>query len=73
MKTIRCSTSETGKRIYRPVCDQCQVLVINGVVCHEIGCPDGWKGKWVECKECGTDFKMRRQGQRHCSRSCERV
>lgn len=21
-------------------CDQCEVLVINGVICHEFGCPN---------------------------------
>lgn len=24
----------------RPRCSQCQTLVINGVACHEIGCPN---------------------------------
>ena len=29
---------------YRPViCDSCEVLVINNVICHETGCPDAWK------------------------------
>lgn len=26
-------------------CDQCVVLVINNVICHEIGCPNSKKGK----------------------------
>ena len=26
-----------GKRVK---CDQCVVLVINGVICHELGCPN---------------------------------
>lgn len=25
---------------YRPKCSQCQALVINGVACHETGCPN---------------------------------
>lgn len=25
---------------YRPRCSQCQALVINGVACHETGCPN---------------------------------
>ncbi len=24
---------------YRPRCSQCEVLVINGIACHETGCP----------------------------------
>jgi hypothetical protein len=41
-------------------CDQCQMLSINGVACHEIGCPNSkarWNGnEWVQqykCFECG--------------------
>lgn len=26
-------------------CDQCVIAVINGVVCHEHGCPNARKGK----------------------------
>jgi hypothetical protein len=33
-------------------CDQCEALVINGVFCHETGCPNTRKvkvdGEWVE-------------------------
>jgi len=28
-------------------CDQCEMLSINGVTCHEIGCPNS-KKTWVE-------------------------
>lgn len=24
---------------YKPKCEHCNVLVINNVVCHELGCP----------------------------------
>lgn len=43
-------------------CDQCELLTINGVLCHENGCPnthsrfDVDSGEWVkqrECFECG--------------------
>jgi hypothetical protein len=43
-------------------CDQCEMLAINGVPCHERGCPnmgarwDSERGEWVkqrECRECG--------------------
>jgi hypothetical protein len=26
-------------------CDQCEELMINGIRCHEIGCPNAKKGK----------------------------
>lgn len=47
------------RRLY---CDQCQMLSINGVPCHEIGCPnmgarfDHEAQIWIkqrECFECG--------------------
>lgn len=46
-------------------CDQCELLRINGVVCHEIGCPN-FKKRWVadrgwvrflECRECGSEVE----------------
>jgi len=48
-------------RRLRVRCDQCQMLSINGVACHETGCPNTharWDSEsgWVkqrECFECG--------------------
>ncbi len=46
----------------RVSCDQCEMLSINGVACHERGCPnigarwDKEQGEWIkqyECRECG--------------------
>jgi hypothetical protein len=47
-------------------CDQCNPLVVNGVFCHETGCPTQHK-KWVEdrqewvrfvkCHECGFEVE----------------
>lgn len=37
-------------------CDQCNVVTINGVLCHETGCPNAWKSERRSCAECGTDF-----------------
>jgi hypothetical protein len=43
-------------------CNQCQMLSINGVACHEIGCPntgarwDRVNDCWIkqrECRDCG--------------------
>jgi hypothetical protein len=45
-------------------CDQCEALMINGVFCHETGCPNSKKqydaesGEWVTmvtCFICGYD------------------
>ncbi len=47
-------------------CNQCEALVINGVYCHETGCPNSKKtwvaerGEWVlfvECWNCGCDVE----------------
>lgn len=37
-------------------CGSCQALMINGVYCHEIGCPEAWRTRKVPCWECGYDF-----------------
>ena len=37
-------------------CDGCSPSRINGVFCHEQGCPDAWRDKKIECIECGSDF-----------------
>lgn len=34
-----------GNRTWRPRCSQCEVLVINGIACHETGCPNQRKEK----------------------------
>jgi hypothetical protein len=51
------------------LCNQCEALVINGVLCHETGCPNAWKRK-RECKECGTTFVPGNRYQDCCSDSC---
>ena len=51
-------------------CDQCEMLSINGVPCHEHGCPNqhktwipdrGWV-RFLQCSECGCDVE---EGE-HC-------
>ena len=43
-------------------CNQCEAAMINGVFCHETGCPNSRKrwidGEWVSvrsCFECGCE------------------
>jgi len=52
------------------MCDQCNALTINGIFCHELGCPNikkcAWCDKKIEkneyeefngiCEECYEDF-----------------
>lgn len=58
-------------------CDRCQVLVINGLACHETGCPDSHvdpstgKGYRHKCCDCGRTFRMKSGRQRRCH-VCER-
>jgi hypothetical protein len=46
-------------------CDQCEALMINGLLCHETGCLNSRKvyrdGQWVkvfECRECGYEVEQ---------------
>jgi hypothetical protein len=46
-------------------CDQCEAAMINGVFCHETGCPNTLKtyrdGLWiavVTCRECGFEVEQ---------------
>ena len=52
------------------MCDQCQALMINGVYCHEAGCPDAWKDSVRECLECGCTFTPEDRGQQFCDGVC---
>lgn len=45
-------------------CDQCALAGINGVACHETGCPNSgktWNGEqWIKvlkCRECGSEVE----------------
>jgi hypothetical protein len=51
-------------------CDGCSPTVINGVFCHEIGCPDAWLDYPVECKWCGREFYPEIRGQEFCDENC---
>ena len=39
-------------------CPNCETLGINGVLCHETGCPTPYIEKMLECAWCGTKFKV---------------
>ena len=51
-------------------CDQCNLMMINKVLCHETGCPDSWKFIKRSCKWCGQEFEPQDIAQDHCEMSC---
>lgn len=51
-------------------CDSCQMVRINGLVCHETGCPQAWRDERRQCRECGTRFVPEERAQRECSHAC---
>jgi len=55
------------------MCDSCEAAMINGVLCHEHGCPDAWKDETRECEWCGKKFKPERRRQDCCCDSCHRI
>lgn len=51
-------------------CDGCAPCAINGVFCHETGCPDAWRDEARECKECGFGFQPDERHQTCCDDCC---
>ena len=47
-----------------------QVVRINGVLCHEQGCPDAWRDEVRECLWCGYKFTSESKEQICCSDDC---
>lgn len=52
------------------VCESCQVARINGVLCHEHGCPDAWRTERRECRWCGSAFAPEQRWERECCECC---
>jgi|GEM_PF-1893408 len=64
-------TPELRKELSRrPRCTACQEVRINGIRCHETGCPEAWRTAIWECAWCGTEFIPDERGQRCCSEDC---
>jgi hypothetical protein len=51
-------------------CAGCQVVRIQGVVCHESGCPEAWKSEKRVCEWCGSAFRPESRRQTFCDASC---
>lgn len=54
-------------------CDGCSPSRINGVLCHETGCPDAWRDQVRECKNCGSDFSPENKRDEFCSDECAKM
>ena len=51
----------------REECSSCLAIYINGVYCHEFGCPEAWKDRLRDCIECGHTFLPNRKNQDICN------
>lgn len=51
------------------MCNSCEVLNINGVNCHETGCPEAWKVLHL-CEWCGQEYIPESKQQKTCSPEC---
>lgn len=51
-------------------CDSCEALMINGVYCHEHGCPGAWRSERRKCVWCGAEFRPEEPHQHYCSKDC---
>lgn len=52
------------------MCASCEVFYINGVKCHELGCPDSWRDDNRSCEWCDGDFVPKFKEQNCCSADC---
>lgn len=58
-------------------CDSCAAVAVNGLGCHEQGCPDSWlipdgSGRAYprSCRWCGSAFEPEHREQRFCDDAC---
>ena len=65
--------SSKKPQYHRVSCPSCEILVINGVACHEHGCPTSYLYSRRECRNCGYDFEPEYQNHRFCSESCHAI
>lgn len=52
------------------MCNSCEMLAINGVNCHELGCPNRYQQPTV-CAWCGASFMPESRWQKCCEHTCE--
>jgi hypothetical protein len=49
-------------------CNDCNPTRINGVLCHEQGCPSAWKDHARTCVECDAKFYSPHAHRKTCGR-----
>ena len=54
-------------------CDGCSPSMINGILCHETGCPDAWRDEKAECRECGCEFYKGSPWDEFCGPECGNI
>jgi len=55
------------------MCSSCESLVINGLLCHEQGCPEAWKDEKRVCRWCGCEFEPSDKDQDFCCEDCAQL
>jgi len=58
-------------KLARKTCDSCQMVTIQGLPCHETGCPDAWRDEWRDCYNCGCEFRPATKHQKCCDEECQ--
>ena len=48
------------------MCEHCDCVRINGIKCHEHGCPVAWKDEIRECRACEDTFAPISRDQVYC-------
>lgn len=51
-------------------CSQCELMMVNGIIVHEIGCPLAWRDEIRDCKWCGQEFRPEHDEQVCCDATC---
>jgi hypothetical protein len=54
------------------LCNGCNPIAINGLLCHETGCPEAWRTRTRECRNCGSEFSPEEPLQTFCDEACWR-
>jgi hypothetical protein len=58
---------KNGDMITLNGCNGCSPSVVNGILCHEQGCPDRWRDTSKKCTDCGNDFYPDSRNQVMCT------
>ena len=51
-------------------CNQCEIMYINGMRCHEHRCSEAYKDEIRACKWCGSGFTPGYEDDQYCSEDC---